>query len=377
MTEHSTLEERLSRSLDRQAAGLTDAPFGIADVRGRARSIRNRRRGVAAGVVAAVVAVALPTALLAGPGDDRTDGVDPATPASTRATVLHDGVVTLPDGREVAAPYDEVTELATLSDGRIVLMLPRRAVVLDESGAEQASYPVLVNDLTTGDEGRTVAWIGADRRIQVLESGQEAPTAMGRVPRDVYAVEVVRGDDCAEGLCTAWVGDGTRITRYVDLDGSSPVAADTLPFERVWDVSSTGELWAVELPPARDEQYGCAALWHAVEARIVAETCETSELRFSPDDRLLLGLRGDNGMYGEASVLDAELRPVLTYEPDGGQVISRAAWADATHLDVSVVDPDTSTWSLVRVGVDGSTEVLDGPAPGGNPESVAEYVFAE
>lgn len=377
MTENDTLEERLTRSLDRQVAGLTDAPFGIADVRGRARSIRNRRRGVAAGVVAAVVAVALPTALLAGPGDDRTDGVDPATPTPTRATALHDGVVTLSDGREVAAPYDDVTELATLTDGRIVLMLPRRAVVLDESGAEQASYPVLVNDLTTGDEGRTVGWIGADRRVQVLESGQEAPTALARVPRDVYAVEVIRGYDCAEGLCTAWVGDGTRVTQYVDLDGSSPVTADTLPFERVWDVSSTGELWAVELPSGPDEQHGCSALWHAVESQIVAETCETSELSFSPDDQHLLGLVGDNNMYGEATVLDADLRPVLTYEPDDDQAISQAVWADATRLDVSVVDPDTSAWSLVRVGVDGSTEVLDGPAPGGNPESVAEYVFAE
>jgi hypothetical protein len=43
---------------------------------------------------------------------------------------------------------------------------------------------------------------------------------------------------------------------------------------------------------------------------------------------------------------------------------------------VGVVDTDDSSWSLERVAIDdGSSTTLDGPAPGANPEIVAEYQF--
>lgn len=368
------MEERLGRSLDQQAAGLHEAPFALDDVRDRARSIRRRRRGVAAAVVAAVVAVALPVGLLAGGGEERA--VDPADPAPTRAAVLHDDVVTLPDGHEVAAPYDEVTQLATLQDGRIVLMLPRRAVVLDAAGTELASYPVLVNDLTTGNNG-AIAWIGADQRVRVLEPDRAEPATLARVPAEVFTVEAVIGDRCDEDLCQVYAGDGSAITHRVYADEAVPLDWEP-PFDRITDATASGERWAVALPRGPDEQHPCTALFAPVESEIVARTCETSGLRFSPDEQHLLGQRGDNNMYGEVSVLDTDLRPVLTYRPDDGLVVSRAAWADAEHLEVAVVDPGTSAWSLVRVPIDGGApEVLAGPDPGGNPEMVAEYVFTD
>ncbi|WP_182524490.1 hypothetical protein [Nocardioides dongkuii] len=403
MTDHRTqeLESRLARTLDERAEALQDAPFTVHDIRGRARSIRRRRRGVAACAAAAVAAVALPVALLAGPGEDRSDrAVDPAgPPVSPSAAVLHDGVVTLPDGGTVALPPDvgEVTELATLTDGRVVLMLPRRAVVLDPAGAEPTSYPVLVNDLTTGNEGRTVAWVGAEGQVQVLESDQSAPTDLARVPVDdltLPTIEAVLGHSCAAGGCRVLVGDSNALTYDVSLDRASDATEDLWPFASISDVSPDGQLWAVELPPGPAEQFGCAALYEAVAGELVARTCETSGLRFSPDGRHLLGMRGDNNMSGEVVVLDLDLRPVLTF-PDGTEpvaspsagatsppesevVVSRAGWGDAGHLLVSTTDLSGRAWSLVRVPLDGSEpEVVDGPAPGGNPEMVEEYLLAE
>ena len=380
MTDHDTLETRLTRSLDQQATGLHDAPFGLDDVRGRARGIQRRRRALVAGTTAAVVlAVAIPLGLAAG-GRDDPRGVDPApSPVLGRATVLHDGELTRPDGSTLPVPYDDVDEVATLGDGRTVLMLQRRAVVLDATGAEQASYPVAVNLLTAGREDRTVAWVGEGNRVQVLEAGRPEPVTLAAVPESelgLSMVEVVNGDECAPDSCRVTVGDGNAITYDVYPDEVVPTELD-LPFTSIDDVNARGDLWTVALPTRDGEQHPCVATYHAVDQAVVAQTCATSGLRFSPDEQHLLGMRGDNSMYGELTVLDADLRPVLTWAPEGDLAISSAAWSDDTHLDVAVVDPDTSEWSLVRVALDGGSEVLEGPAPGGNPEAGPDYVFAD
>jgi len=112
---------------------------------------------------------------------------------------------------------------------------------------------------------------------------------------------------------------------------------------------------------------------------VVARSCETSGLQFAPDGQHLLGMRGDNNMYGEVSTFDLDLQPVGTFAPDGrNAVVSRAGWADAAHLVVSVSDWQTSQWSLVRVGLDGGDPTVVVPdQPGRNPETIAEFIVSD
>ena len=144
-------------------------------------------------------------------------------------------------------------------------------------------------------------------------------------------------------------------------------------------MSPDGSLWAVQYPDDADPQFGCAGLLDPDTNEVVATNCETADLRFSPDGRHLLGMRGDNNMYGDAVVLDLDLDRVGGWESTGdGDVVSRAAWADAGHLLVAETNWQDSTWSLVRVDLRWSErEVLDGPAAGGNPEIVVEYSLSE
>jgi hypothetical protein len=384
MTEHSTLEERLARSLETQASGFTDAPFGLADVKGRARSIRTRRRGVAAGVAAAVVAVALPVALLAGQGSERSRGVDPAPePVTSGAPVLHGRTLTLPDGRTVATsglPVG-VGQVGVLDDGRIVAPVNGGGGVirvLTPEGRFVEDYPVLSTALTMGADGATVAWVDRSHRIQVLESGADDPVAFPGVPMPGEAeghLAAVFGSDCAAGGCTVLADDQAGTAYEITLDGATEVPTPE-PFSTITDVSPDAGLWAVQIPDDQDPQYGCAGLYDPVAAEIVARSCETAGLRFSPDGAHVLGMFTENNMAGAAEVLDLSLRPVLRYDPEP-DVIGAGSWDDAGSLLIALASHD-GVWSLVRVPIEGGpTEVVEGPVPGINPETGDEYLFSE
>lgn len=383
MSNHSTLEERLSRSLDQQATALHDAPFTLDDVRGRARGIQRRRRGVAAGVVAVVAAIAVPVALLAGPGSDRTEGVDPAPrPTTAAASVLHAGQLTLPDGRTVDVDLpSNVTQVGVLGDGRIVAPVNSgggRIRVLSPQGEWIDDYPVMDTMLTMGVDDQAVAWIDPDYRVQVLESGVDEPVTFPGVPMPgeaVGSIDAVLGSDCAAGGCTVLAGDHEVTTHRITLDGATPLETAE-PF-RVRDVSPDGRTWAVTL--ARDvdrEQFGCAALYDVEAGAVTARNCDTTLIGFSLDGRHVTATRSDGGPFlGEPSILDLGLREVgRVSHPDG--VVSSLGWEDAEHLLVSVADWDGAAWSLLRVNLDGTTDaVLEGPAAGELPEIAPEYLI--
>lgn len=384
-----TLEERLGRSLDRQAAGLHGAPFGIDDVRGRARQVRRRRRAAAAGLVgAAVLAVAVPVGLGLGAGaGERTQGIDPAqgptpAPAPAGAAVLHDGVVTLADGRtvEVDVP-DDVTMFGVLADGRIVAPANDTGTirVFAPDGTRLADHPAASTAITMGEGDRTVAWTDPDLGVQVLEAGADEPVAFPRIPmKEDFegSIDAVLGSGCAAGGCRVLGGDGATTAYEITLDGASRLRTPE-PF-RVKDVSPDGTRWAVDHADYRDPQFGCSGVYDVAADAVVARTCETADLRFAPDGQHLLGQLGDNNAYQGVDVVDARLEAVLRHEPTGGAVVSRAAWSDAGHLLVSSVALDGDVWTLSRVAIDGSTtEVLDGPAAGGPPELETAYLFSE
>lgn len=386
MNNDSTLEERLSRSLDQQAHGVYDAPFTFDDVRGRARGIQRRRRGVAAGVVAVVAAIALPVALLAGPGSDKTDGVDPAPrPTTATASVLHDGVLTLPGGRTVEVDLpDGVTEVGVLRDGRIVAPVNGAESgtirVLAPDGSRIADYPTLETSIVMGVDDQAVAWTGPTHEIQVLETEVAEPVTFPAVQMPGEAVGLINtvlGTDCSSGGCTVLASGDAGVTYDITLDDNESEVATPEPFASVTDVSPDGATWAVTFPPAsEDEQYGCVGLYDVASRTVTARSCETSNLAFSPDGRHLTGARGDGGpYYAEVSVLDLDLEVVGTIEHPAG-FVSDWGWEDPEHLLVSGSDIDGAAWTLIRVDLDGTvTDTLDGPAAGELPENAQEYLI--
>lgn len=367
-------QETLERELARRAEDVHGAPLSFADVRGKAVSIRRRRRASVAGAVAAVVAlvVIVPTALTGGNGPGE-DAPEPAPPVPGHTAVLHDGTLTLPDGGTVPIDVNEdgVQQIGLLQDGRLVVASsdPYGILVFNPDGSLQEQYPALVNALTMSPTDDAVAWVGgaddSDRGVRVLASGDAEPTvlpgipALGEYPGFVSAV-------LAPARVLVDGGDGTD--EVLTPDGPEPSGLDE--GVRVTDVSPDGELWAVDLAPGRNEQSGCAALYDPTTSEVVAENCDTSGLQFSPDGQHVLGVRGDNGMWGDVRVLDLDLQTVGAVELGQGAIIKEVAWADSDHLFVvsAPLDGETGPWSLLEQPIDGDARVVAGPVDGPNAE---------
>ena len=370
-----TDETRLSEELSRRAHDVHGSTLTLDDVRGRARSIRRRRTGaVTGGIAAAVALVVLVPTVLSGGGPE-SDGVDPA-PSPAGTSVLHRGTLTLPDGGTVALDVDnsDVNQLAVLTDGRIVLGMNQQpgVRVYGPDGTFQDEYVAGPTAIRTSPDHDAVVWIEGDGGVQVLESGADEPAELGTVEVDPYTGAMV---DAVVDAGTVLVGNGNTTTTEVTANGVRPLRTSE-PL-RVTDVSPSG-LWAVQYADDADPQFGCAGLYDPASSTMTARSCETSGLRFSPDGQHVLGGRGDNNMYSDAAVLDLDLQQVGGWSSARrGEVISRTAWADATHVLVAETSWETSTWTLARVDLTWTErEVLDGPAEGGNPEMMSEYVFS-
>lgn len=380
MNDHDELTRALGRELHDQVDGLNRAPFVLGDVKDRAGRIRrNRRLAAGSSIAAAVALVAALSSTL--PGLDRADEVQPApaAPASGRgASVLHDGVVTLPGGATVSVDLanEDVSQFGVLTDGRIVVanQAERAVQVFAPDGSLAATYPVDLLLVTMSSTDELAAWIDGSR-VQVLETGSTEPVPLAHLPKaagTIPLVDAVTGDHCAEGGCRAILSDGTTTTSEVSVDGVRELATSE-PL-RVTDVSPDGETWAVTFPPAADEQYGCAGLYDTAAGEVTARSCEASGLQFSPDGQHLLSGFYENNMAGEVTMLDRDLEVVGTVDPSP-EVVSRAAWADDTHVLAVLAGLEDSRWSLVRVPLGGGDpETIAGPVRGGNPETLSEYL---
>lgn len=372
-------EKTFERELERRADDVHGVPLTFETVRGRAVRIRRRRRA-AVGVAAAVVvaAVAAPFALGGGTAETAPDPAPAPRTLAPGASVLHDGTLTLPDGDTVELGIDnqDVSQLGVLTDGRIVLATnePYGVRVLAADGSVEADYPVQANSITMSARDDAVAWVAEDFTIKVLSSGVAEPATLPGVPMPGETMgsidAVLTADHLLVGDWNTTVGEITG-GRYREITTSEPL--------RVTDVSPDGELWAVQYADDADPQFGCSGLYDPAAQEMVARSCETANLRFAPDGQHLLGMRGDNNMYGDVATYDLDLRELGRFESEGeGHVVSRAAWADTDHVLVAETSWRESTWSLVRVDLDWSEQDPVVPeAPGRNPEMVAEFVLSE
>jgi hypothetical protein len=399
-------EETFTRELERRAEHVHGAPLTLDDVRGRARSIRRRRQALVTGAAAAVIAtiIAVPVAL-GGSDSTRPDPapspspsptpsptptetgvpVGPGTPGSS--SVLHDGVLTHPDGTTTPLDVDaaDLQQYGVLTDGRVVVPVPgvRLVRVYGPGGHLDAEYDVDLNVITMSADDSLVAWIDTDFRVVVLESGKAEPTTFEWVvpmPGESYgSIDAVYGSDCANGGCTLLVGDFATTTHVLTQVSEPAASLETSEALRVSAVRADGQEWAVTFPPGDTEQFGCSGLYDPPADTVTDRNCETTLWSYSPDGTHLVGARGDNAMWGSVEVLDERLDVVLDYRPEDGLVVKDWGWADAEHLFVVVAGIDADPqWSLLRVPIDGGEPVvLTGPVPGPNPEAASLFSVSD
>jgi hypothetical protein len=367
-------EETFARELERRADHVQGAPLTLEDVRGTARGIQRRRRTGAAAVVAAVVAVAIlvPTVLTGGGKSSAPDPAPDPSPASG-ASVLHDGRLMLPDGSAVPLDVDNanVTSFAVLTDGRVVVALqkPYAVRVYARDGSLVGQYATANNTVVANAAHTLAAWVGDDAHVQLLESGAEERVSLPSISpggESFGGVDAVLGTTCADDGCSVLAGDGT--TTYMEASAGTERAVDVTTSEplQVTDVSPDGTLWAVEYADDADPQFGCSGVYDPEAQEMVARSCETSNLRFSPDGQHLVGARGDNSTFSDVRVYDLELAVVGRVDLGDEVAMGLPAWADAGHLLAAVAEPDgAAQWSVMRIPIHGGDhETVAGPVTG-------------
>ncbi len=402
MTHDQDLARQLGETLHRRADALHDAPLDLVDVRGRATSIRRRRRAVAGvAAVAAVAAVVVPLSLL--PDGREGRGMDPQ-PADTITPIERPVPLdprSAPEGDAARIPYVDIdaTQLVTPAaaydlpeayrqivpdgdggwvalaqgtpgaTGTTVQVLDGDFGVVEASGAPSAALAIREDGGHVADVeyAGTDGWglvmtplprVGDYTFIDVAtkSSEQELHRAVGYVSADSVVVEATDPDT------------GRNSYRVVAADGTmTPFDG----FNRVVSASSVSGLVAGQTDFTGDGS--CSGVLDPLSADrdLVWETCDHSLGAFSPDGTYVVGLAPYSDANGSPSVgiLDAATgEPVVDFvsgnDPSSAATVADAAWEDATTL-LATVNQGNEEY-LLRLGIDGTVERLDAEVdPGG------------
>lgn len=405
MSNDDELRDQLGRELHQRVGGMHDAPLTLADVKGKAGSIRRNRRIATAAGIAAAVAIIVPVAVFAGQGLGDSDTLPPASqsttpsPSPTRATDttgptpaptptsdvtppvapptigLEDD---FPSGPPPALPYLDGNQLIRHDQDPVRLpqaydtfaLLGDRLVGSYQSGNGDRLVDVVEADGTVSstdeveggiaisDTGTTVAYGTPAGTIETVWADDQVQLA-NNLGGPVSVAAVVGNGSCYE------VDGGCRVF-FNPASGAPPQAADSHGIVdtfmdaalKVNDVSPTG-LIAVQTSSSDDGS--CSGVYNEEDRDLVFETCDNTLQSFSPDGgRLLAGPAYLDGIGdGSLAMLDtATGEPVAEFRIDGG-FIADAAWEDDDHALV-VAHSDVG-WRILRVGVDGSVELVAGP----------------
>ncbi len=399
------LTSSLHDELRNRADAMHGSTVGLADVTGRARTIRRRRAATAvAGVVAAVVLI-VPTAAVAGHelGGHRNEPLpatqdvsptptaqaDPRAPlevtglptgAAPRVGFLRGGTLHLPGGSSVpVATADPVDRYVLLTDGTVVFLTrsdqgTTHVEVTDPQGARRGPYPA-GDGLVADPSGTTAAWIGPDGHPRIWRPGATQPFRMaGHVPGDGLQVQAVTAGDCAStdpagaGGCQVLVrthdqATGATADWLVSSDGGVDRAAPSARFVGVTSLAGSGT--EVGLTRVRQDGSSCSGI--AGQSGPVAwQTCSHTLLAFSPDGSYVSADTAYHDGAGSSVLAAYGANGDLAFDHLSTRraqaFVQTSVWEDDTHLLGTVFQG--GRWSVVRFGVDGSMELAVPSVPG-------------
>jgi hypothetical protein len=395
-------------------------PIGLGDVKRTATRIRRRRNLAAGAVAAAVVAIAIPSVMVAGNlfpnASDGSNGPATEGPSPSVTTVLPkpDGPVVLdPDAPQGASP--EIPYLAgkTLRVGGNELPLAEEyggiVRAADEYvvwGQSDVGWPfikvldsegrVVATSSTTSEavgsvDGTVAAWITPGGKIQTRFQGRTVQ--LGTVEGDQAQPVAVLGS----GSCMEEEGGCTVFYNVLSADEQSPRVASSHgtvddvsgQFTNLNGIHEEAGLAAglVREPTNPPEQAQCGQVEDLATSKELFRTCDYTWLYrnpFSPDGSLVLGNHIDADGAGPRSivVLDSrtgELRIELEVEgareTRAGNIVG-ARWENDNTLLVTVEEPAgvAFAYTVFRVTLDGGVEKVLGPSdPTGG--SYQPYLF--
>ena len=238
------------------------------------------------------------------------------------------------------------------------------AVVLDGNLAETSRSPMRGGSLAVTPDGSIIAWLGTDGRPHVIEGGGSREFDLPAVPKgaDIAAI-LSDGTTCQEGEggngCAVYVNSGDSKRAWIST--SHGIVDDLGQIRAVGDASGRFLAGLVSL----SDQGSCWGLFKDLD-RTTWETCDHTLTDFSPSGATLLATDAYLDGLGQRSLafVDMDGPELASWQGTGedAPTIVQTAWEDDDHALAVVWAAEE--WSIVRFGVDGSSEYAVPPVAG-------------
>ena len=384
---HDDLTDQVGRALHDHADGITRSPITLGDVKGTATRIRRRRAITASAAVAAAVAIIVPTVAFNSSLFQNADDTNP-DPASQNPT---------PTNVKLGEPLDvsnlelgDAPKIAWIENGTTLHTAEGDTIELDRGYSDVVRYDDGYLATFINNEGvATGVLLDADGNA----TGETFETAYSlAVSSDGERVLFVR--DAALVLHDSATGE-TETIRTDAGPETEPVAvtADTAHYNvqladysndaRWWRdgeehdprpagvyvyTSVDDDGWATAISEMDDVEGNCTEVTDPSGSE-AGRTCDRTLQAFSPDGSHILAWAAQYDGYGHTQLsattradVESESSVVLDYlqlNPTDATFME-AVWEDDSHLLALMTTPiagtSDRTWSLVRIGLDGSVE---------------------
>ncbi len=238
------------------------------------------------------------------------------------------------------------------------------AVVLDGNLAEVSRTQIRGGSLAVTPDGSIVAWLGTDGRPHVVEGGGAREFDLPAVPRGVDIAAIISdGTTCKEGAggngCAVFVNSGDAKRAWIST--SHGIVDDLGRIRAVGDASGRFLAGLISV----SDQGSCWGLFKDLD-RSTWETCDHTLTDFSPSGARLLATDAYLDGLGQRSLafIDMDGPGLVSWQGTGDDAptIVQTVWEDDDHALAVVYAADE--WSIVRFGVDGSSEYAVPPVPG-------------
>ena len=389
-TEHD-LNARLSRQAERFDR-LGGAELGLGQVLDRAGEIKRGRRMRASIVMAAsVLAIAVPTALVAS-DRSRPEEPTPAPPSvrdvspltidgldagdAPKIAYVQSGTVHLHDGSTVHPSGGQPVTVAEYAGGVVLGLRDEGGAVTARKLDDNDSWPMEGGFAVSGDD-QLVAFVQPDGTPVVVSSSgtgdDKAAYSLPRVQRGSgFDAVAVNGQGCratVELPCRVWVTSHGASPETWTSTAHDVADKVTGGFVTVTDVDTTDTL-VVGITKVNEDLTTCSAVEPSTGSTPLWTTCDHRLRAFSPDDERLLafGSIGDGLGDSQLAILDARTGKVeLDLRTTEQAFITQTAWEDDTHVLATVFEH--GAWAVLRIGLDGSREYAVAPVQGEDLDS--------
>jgi hypothetical protein len=388
-------KDLLARELRERSGEVGGHPIGLDAVRQSARRIRRRRQIVTGAVAAVVASIAVPSGIALTSSVDGPDGPvkEPTVATSPTDTTSPPAPAPRPDGTfpltlqglsrgpGARLPYvDSLKDALVTPEGSVALpesygmitpydggwlaigssQHPGKVIRLDAGMNVVHTGPSGGGDLAVSADGSHVAYTVRKSRDQVLLV--DAPTD-GTDPV-TWTVDVPGGEALDP---VGFLDDDTVVfnSDAANVMGIARPGATTTPvdgFLRVDDASEAGGLVSGLVSYGVDS--GCSGGQDPATGRLLWKTCDGSNLRFSPDGRLVVADAASSDGPGSPTltVLDARTGDeVVAFTPQRRDTVvgvTQVAWEDDDTM-LAYLD-EGGDQALVRLRLDGSVEAVTG-----------------